>query len=308
MIPLVITYHLKILNAAGAFTDPLFDSSRIPTRVIAASLPGMGALALLGWNFRRIRQAGRTVASARVAILSAWLGLPVLFIVRHFGCGSGGTSAVCTAFVLPVHHWMFYLQSALACVFGYAVVSGLAPRSVSLATVSATGALVLACALLAFRPMDEQMRQRAIDMRSRVDLELYQWMLKSTQPGALFVTDISTNAVHDSAAIAVLAAGRKSVALPFTYSNPYIDWQTRKERGDSYLAAARPGGDKGTLCRLLTEAGHGNPVYIALEAGARAAPPGQLQLAFRSKQNDLYSVMPFVCAPGEVARVEDGPD
>jgi hypothetical protein len=328
MIPLVTTYHLKILNAAGTFTDPLFDPSRIPTRVLAASLPGMGALGLLGWNFWRTSQAGRTVAPPTAPILSAWLGLPVLFIVRHFGCGSGGTSAVCTAFAVPVHHWMFYLQSALACVFGYAVVSVLAPRSdvaagtdpavASFASVSAAGAFVLACGLLAFRPMDEQMRQRAIDMRGRIDLDLYQWMLKSTRPGALFVTDISTNAMHDSAAIAVLAAGRKSVALPFTYSNPYIDWQTRKERGDSYLAAAHAGGDQETLCRLLTEAGRGNPVYIALEAGAleagaleagaRPAPPGQLQLAFRSKQNDLYSVTPSVCAPGEVARVEGGRD
>jgi hypothetical protein len=305
MIPLVTTYHLKILNAAGAFTDDLFDPTRIPKRIIAASLPGLGALALLGWNCWRARQSGRTVAASTVAILGVWIALPVLFIARHFACGVGRTSAVCTAFVVPVHHWMYYLQSALACVFGYAVVSGLAPRSdatvaanptaASFATiVAAVGAFALACAVLSFRPMDQQMRERAIDMRTRVDLDLYQWLLTSTRPDALFVTDISTNAVHDSAAIAVLAAGRKSVALPFTYSNPYIDWQTRKQRDEAYLAAAVSGKDNGTLCRLLAEAGRSNRVYVALASGTDA-PPSQLQRVFRSNHNSVYAIIPSVC-------------
>jgi hypothetical protein len=200
---------------------------------------------------------------------------------------------------------MFYLQSALACVFGYAGVSALRPRSGAAAAanptsasfvtiVAASGALALACGVLFFRPLDQQMRERAIDMRTRVDLELYQWLLTSTQPGALFVTDISTNAVHDSAAMAVLAAGRKSVALPFTYSNPYIDWQARKQRGEAYLAAALSGKDQWTVCPLLSEAGRGNRVYIALASGTNA-PTAQFQPVFRSNQNSVYSVMPSVC-------------
>ena len=304
LIPLVTTYHLKILNPAGAFTDDLFDPTRVPKRVIAAVLPGLGALALLGWNYWRARQFGRSVAPSTVVILGVWIALPALFIARHFACGVGGTSTVCTAFVVPVHHWMFYIQSALACVFGYAIVSGLAPpgsaaaanpAAASFATVvAASGAFALACAVLAFRPADQTMRERALDMRSRVDLELYQWVLTSTQPNALFVTDISTNAVHDSAAIAVLAAARRSVALPFTYSNPYIDWQTRKQREEAYLAAALSGKDSGTLCHLLAEAGDGKRVYVALATGTDA-PSGQVQPVFRSKQNNVYSVMPSVC-------------
>ncbi|MFL6604092.1 MAG: hypothetical protein ACJ8R9_22570 [Steroidobacteraceae bacterium] len=305
MMPLLTTYHLKILSPAGAFTDDLFDPSRIPKRVIAACLPGLGALALLGWNYWRARPFGRTVAPATVVILGVWILLPLFFIVRHFACGVGGTAAVCTTFVVPVHHWMFYAQSALACVFGYVVVSGLAPQTgpraaanptaASFATVvAASGAFALACAVLSFRPTDQAMRERALDMRNRVDLELYQWMLRSTPPDTLFVTDISTNGVHDSAALAVLAAGRKSVALPFTYSNPYIDWQTRKQHEEAYLAAALSGKDSGTLCHLLGEAGNGSRVYIALAAGTDA-PAGQLQPVFRSTENHVYSVMPSVC-------------
>lgn len=317
MIPLITTYHLKILNSAGAFTDDLFDPTRIPKRIIEASLPGMGALALLGWNFWRGRQFGRTVALSTVAIVGEWIAIPSLFIARHFACGIGGTSAVCTAFVVPVHHWMFYLQSALACVFGYAVFSAVAPRSDATAAsgnpdsapfttiAAATGALVMACALLSFRPMDEQMRQRAMDMRNRVDIELYQWLLKNTGPDALFVTDISTNAVHDTAAVAVLAAGRRSVALPFTYSNPYVDWQTRKQRQEAYLAAALSEKDQRTLCPLLSEAGRSNRVYIALASGTNA-PPGQLQPVFRSNQNSVYSVTPSVCS--DSLRPNGGPD
>lgn len=311
LIPLISSYHLKILNAAGAYTDPLFDPTRLPKRVILASLPGLGALGLLGWNLRGSRrQLG--LPGSSIAILGTWTGLPLLFMARHFGCGGGGTSAVCAAFPVPVHHWMMYLQSALACVFGFAVASVVirrddqraplapgagpaAPGEHTGAPIAANpltwGAILLACALLFMQPTDGPMRQRAMEMRDRIDLRLYQWLLSNTRPGALFVTDVSTNAVHDSAAMAVLAAGRKSVALPFTYSNPYVDWREREERGESYLAASRSAGNTQALCRLLSEAGAGNPAYVALRSGT-ALPPGQLQLAFRSNQNDLYAVTP----------------
>jgi len=97
----------------------------------------------------------------------------------------------------------------------------LASHHLGLPALAAGGAVVLACAFLSFRPMDEQMRQRAIDMRARIDLELYQWLLTSTESGALFVTDISTNAAHDTAAMAVLAAGReKKFSVPCRQTHP----------------------------------------------------------------------------------------
>jgi hypothetical protein len=352
VLPLVTTYHMKIVNASGSFIDPMFDPGHIPTRVVVSCLPGLGALAWLGWRVLArpganavglavgsavgsAAAAGPALGTATLTILSVWIVLPALFIVRHFGCGGGGTSAVCTGFVVPVHHWLFYLQSALACVFGYAAMaivcgatagqasapageSALAggsalARERALATGSTLAArpavvlgvaLVVGCALLMIRPMDRQMRERALDMRNRLDVSLYQWLLANTLPSALFITDISTNAVHDTAAIAVLAAGRKSVALPFTFSNPYVEWETRKQREEAYLAAARSGADKSTLCKALTEAGHGNALYIALAkasdvaaaAGSATNPPAdQLRLAFSSAQNNLYQVLPSVC-------------
>src|SRR5262249_50609682 len=33
MLPLVMAYHMKIVNAAGSFIDPMFDPGKIPTRV-----------------------------------------------------------------------------------------------------------------------------------------------------------------------------------------------------------------------------------------------------------------------------------
>jgi hypothetical protein len=299
IVPLVISYHLKIVHANGAFMDDLFDPSRIPKRVIAAILPGLFALIGLGWSFWRSKQTGVGSSRATLAILAVWIILPVLFMARYFGCGGGGTSTVCTAFVVPVHHWMFYLQSALACVFGYAVMSaweaaGMVGRRASGAAAVAGVAFVLACALLIFRPIDQQMRDRALDMRNRIDVPLYQWLLTHTPPSALFVADVSTDGVHDTASTAVLAAGRKSVALPFTFSNPYVNWETRRDRSEGYLAAALSGKDAASLCRLLAEAGPGNGVYIALALGTDA-PPGQLQPVFRSNQNSVYSVAPSVC-------------
>jgi hypothetical protein len=299
IVPLVISYHLKIVHANGAFMDDLFDPSRIPKRVIAAILPGLFALIGLGWSFWRSKQTGVGLSRATLAILAVWIILPVLFLARYFGCGGGGTSTVCTAFVVPVHHWMFYLQSALACVFGYAVMSaweaaGMVGRRASGAAAVAGVAFVLACALLILRPIDQQMRDRALDMRNRIDVPLYQWLLTHTPPSALFVADVSTDGVHDTASTAVLAAGRKSVALPFTFSNPYVNWETRRDRSEGYLAAALSGKDAASLCRLLAEAGPGNRVYIALGLGTDA-PPGQLQPVFRSNQNSVYSVAPSVC-------------
>jgi len=193
---------------------------------------------------------------------------------------------------------VFYLQSALACVFGYAVMSaweaaGLVGRRASGAVAGV--AFVLACALLIFRPIDQQMRVRALDMRNRFDVPLYQWLLTNTPPSALFVVDVSTNGVHDTASTAVLAAGRKSVALPFIFSNPYVNWEPRRDRSEGYLAAARSGTDKQTLCRALSEAGPGNSLYIALAAPARHAENDQLQPVYRTPQNTLYSVLPSVC-------------
>ncbi len=300
LIPLITAYHLKIVNAAGSFTDPLFDPAHIPKRVILACLPGLAALGLLGWNFRGCRTR-HPLPRPAAAILGVWIGLPLLFMARHFGC-AGSESALCTAFQVPVHHWMIYLQSALACVFGHATVSLLpvgsdrAPRpgSAPLVATSAIAAVVMVCALLFLQPMDRQMRARAMDMRNRIDLKLYGWLLSSTRPNALFVTDVSTDAVHDSAAVAVLAAGRKSAALPFTYSNPYIDWRERKERDDLYLAAIRSGADAPALCRLLTEAGPGNAVYVALEPGT-AIGSTRLQRVFHSNQNDLYAIPSDSC-------------
>ncbi len=284
LIPLTTAYHLKILNAAGSYTDPLFDPTHFPRRIFLASLPGIAALALLASNFRSCRTSYPLPAPA-AAILSVWIGLPLLFIVRHFGC-AGGSSAVCTAFQVPVHHWMIYLQSAFACVFGYAIVSvwsdGEGARGL------AAGILVLAATLLFIHPIDRQMRDRATDMRARIDLQLYGWLLNHTEPAALFVTDVSTDAVHDSAAVAVLAAGRRSVALPFTYSNPYVDWHARKVRDDTYLSAIQSGPDAGALCQLIAEAGPGHPAFVALGAGSPR--PDSLPLVFHSTQNDLYSI------------------
>jgi hypothetical protein len=265
LLPLVISYHLKIVHANGGFIDDLFDPSRIPKRVIAAILPGLLALIWLGWSFWRTKQLAVPLSRATLATLAVWIILPVLFIARHYGCGGGGTSTTCTAFLVPVHHWIFYLQSALACVFGYAVASAAANATHPSRTVAVAGvAFVLACAALIFRPMDQQMRVRALDMRNRFDVELYQWLLTHTPPSALFVADVSTNGVHDTASSAILAAGRKNVALPFIFSNPYVNWESRRDRSENYNAAARTATDKQTLCHALCYASPGNPMYFGL--------------------------------------------
>jgi hypothetical protein len=125
-------------------------------------------------------------------------------------------------------------------------------------------------------------------MHSRIDVQLYRWLLAQTRPDALSVTDVSTDAVHDSAAMAVLAAGRRSVALPFTYSNPYLAWRSRKARADGYLTAIRSSTRPAALCEVSNEAGAGRAAFVALGGGSPA--PDFLRIVIRSRPNDVYSV------------------
>jgi hypothetical protein len=39
--------------------------------------------------------------------------VPAAFLTRHYACGPASHAAVCTVFVLAVHHWFIYLQAAL---------------------------------------------------------------------------------------------------------------------------------------------------------------------------------------------------
>src|SRR5258708_13464687 len=98
------------------------------------------------------------------------------------------------------------------------------------------------------------MRQRALDLGATFDWGAYSWVTRHTGPEDLFVTELPDTSLNP-ASLAVMAAGRRSVALPETYSNPYVEWQSRNRLNMEYLAAAEAptGHASQAVCTLLRE-------------------------------------------------------
>jgi hypothetical protein len=116
------------------------------------------------------------------------------------------------------------------------------------------------------------MRQRSLDLSATFDWAAYSWVARHTGPRDLFVTELP-DASLNPASLAVMAAGRRSVALPETYSNPYIEWRSRNRLNLEYLAAARaPAHHASTaLCNLLSETADGANAYLILPNEAAVA-------------------------------------
>src|SRR5882757_399327 len=114
--PLLHAYRLHILNAGpGAIVDPLFADWPPSRGMLLTSLPGVLALPVL-----RLLRAQASVSRTAAAIFAAWIIVPAAFLTRHYACGPASHAAICTVFVLAVHHWFIYLQAALTCLAGMA--------------------------------------------------------------------------------------------------------------------------------------------------------------------------------------------
>jgi hypothetical protein len=194
-----------------------------------------------------------------------------VFLTRHYACGTASQAVVCTAFVLAVHHWFIYLQAALTCLAGFAAwlcmlrVQELVPRPQRWAGAGLFVGLLCGIAACWPRPFDDSMRQRSLDLGATFDWGAYSWVTRHTGPEDLFVTELP-DASLNPASLAVMAAGRRSVALPETYSNPYIEWQSRNRLNMEYLAAAQSPARRASaaLCNLLGETAEGASAYLIL--------------------------------------------
>jgi hypothetical protein len=250
----------------------------------------------------RLLRAEASMSRTAAAIFAAWIIVPAAFLTRHYACGPTSHAAVCTVFVLAVHHWFIYLQAALTCLAGMAawLCIKLALRATGRPKIWAgagwTAAAVCGTAVFWLRPIDASMRQRALDLASSFDWNAYVWVAHHTAPKDLFVTELPDKSLNP-ASLAVMAAGRSSVALPETYSNPYVDWESRNRRSLQYLAAARGPAENANpkLCELIGEAGDGAKAYVILPnaqaVSAKALRPDSVGLT-----NTIYRAMPAACA------------
>lgn len=313
--PIAVRYGLHTANAAPAswLSDVMTRESL--KRVLILDAPGVlaaAAAAVLLWRRRPVERDEPAAAAdgpdrRGVAILTAWIGICVLFLLRHYACmlAPGGLlpEAACRVTSVPAHHYHFYLQAGWACVIGFAGwqamrllwgKGGTAMRA-GLAAVVLLAAGAGAAALLT-RPYDRNARQQAQRDGADIDRAAYAWILAATRPADLFVTELKTD-WSDPAAFSVIAAGRRLVASPKLHSNPYVSWEERDARRRRYLAAADEG-DEAALCGLIREAAEaeGGRAWLLLPNGRAVGEEAGAEPVFRSAFHTAYRVVTDGCA------------
>ena len=126
------------------------------------------------------------------------------------------------------------------------------------------------------------------------DIGAYNWIVTHTRPSDLFVTRLN----GDAAAFVVNGAGRRVVAMPELFSNPYVNWASRAARQSRFIAAIS-GPDapsRGALCDLLAETGSGNTAFFLLP-NEDLVDTGACQLVWQGDYHSLYRVEPVSCGP-----------
>jgi hypothetical protein len=144
-------------------------------------------------------------------------------------------------------------------------------------------------------PFDRALRSASQDDGATFDSEAYRWMLASSRPNDLFVTELAVGAPN-GAAMTVMAAGRRLVAAPLYHSNPYLNWQERDARRRRYLAAAMqdgPSSDR-TLCDLAGEAGPAASAWYLLSDDVDVVATA-LHAVLKSGHRVLYRLEPRAC-------------
>jgi hypothetical protein len=303
LLPLLVSYRLHILNPGpGALVDPLFAAWPPSRGMLLTILPGLLALPVIA-----VLRTEGSISRAAGAILTVWLIVPIVFLTRHYACGAASQAAVCTVFVLAVHHWFIYLQAALTCLAGFAAwlcmirLRGTTRRPKSWHSAGLILGVLCGVAALWPRPFDDSMRQRALDLGATFDWGAYSWVTRHTGPQDLFVTELPDTSLNP-ASLAVMAAGRRSVALPETYSNPYVEWQSRNRLNSEYLAAAQApaGRASAALCNLLEETTQGANAYVILP-NEEAVASTALRRDSVGETNTIYRVTAAACIPRENA-------
>jgi hypothetical protein len=237
---------------------------------------------------------------APATALLAWIGVCAVFIIRHYACAALpgiGQARTCHIFLLGVHHYHLYLQNAWACVMGYATWAAIQmaaqlgrPRWCRpAAAIVALAALTVGVRSFLSHPYDQQARQAGMTDGREFDAQAYRWVLASTTPGDVFVTELQSE-WHAPAAFTVMAAGRQLVAVPVLFSNPFVDWKARDARRQSYLdAASRDGNGDGRLCDF-----QGQHAYLLVRRDFLIRSP-RLQSVYTSAYHAAYRISTEGC-------------
>jgi hypothetical protein len=301
LVTTVLYYPAGMLN--DTYKGWVDDTFRLYNLKRAALINAPGALAsLLTLMLARRR---RDIGLASATALLTWIGVCAVFIIRHYACALGGTgqAGVCQIFVLTVHHYHLYLQDAWACLMGYVTWAAVQmaaepgrPRWCRpVAAIVVLAAISVGVQSFSYHRYDQQARQVGVTDGREFDAQAYRWVLASTAPQDVFVTELESelqNEWHAPAAFTVLAAGRQVVAAPVLFSNPFVDWMARDARRRLYLnAASRDGNGDGRLCDL-----QGQHAYLLVQRDFEVRSP-RLQPVYASPYLAAYRISTEECSP-----------
>jgi hypothetical protein len=301
--PIALHYPGGIVNSKPGFwldqlMDPHFGAM---TRAALLNVPGVLALVGTVLLHRRGIRLGRGATFA----MGGWIVLCAVVLGRHYACGLAARAtaadiaeiAVCRVFVVPVHHYHLYLQTAWAVLIGF-VSWHLLHLFLERGTRSRTG--VAAVIVLAFaaigawsflnRPFDAGARHQALraDGGMSIDLEAYRWILANTRPNDTFATPLLSDSA-DPAAFAVYAAARKLIALPELHSNPYTLWEPREARRRQILEATAGGAPLTPPCEA-----HGGTLWVLLPIGA-SFDKSRVETVYSTERYTVYRVRGNLC-------------
>jgi hypothetical protein len=240
-------------------------------------------------------------------MLAAWIGVCLLFLVRHYACAGDTTTgpAACRVFVVAVHHYHMYLQLAGTLLMGHVAWQvtrwwvrsrrpgggGLSRWRIGVAAALAMALFALGTVGLMRRHVDRDLRARA-DTPGLFDPALYRWIVANAAPDDLFATSRITF-WGDPRAFAVIAAGRKLVAAPEPHSHPFVPFAPRERQRLAILAAAQGTGPVAPLC----EAASGRTLRVVLPR-EEATAPGRVEAVTRTEISAVYRVAPGACPTG----------
>ena len=297
--PIALHYPGGIVHSKpGFWRDPNLGAM---TRVAILNAPGM--LALVGALF--LYRRGIRLARDATFALGGWIILCAVVLARHYACGLAARAtgadiaeiAVCRVFVVPVHHYHLYLQTAWTVLIGF-VSWHLLHLFLERGTRSRTGVAAVIVVVLAAvggwsllnRKLDAELRHKAQarDGGRSIDLDAYRWILTNTQPNDTFATPLAFDWA-DPAAFAVYAAGRKLVAVPLLHSNPYVLWEPREARRRQILEAAAGGVPPTPLCEYDS-----GTLWVLLPIGA-PVDESRVETVYSTNLYIVYRVRSGLC-------------
>ena len=240
-----IHYGFSVRNAAPAqWVWPLLGRNALSDLADKLLSPGLGG-ALVGAFVLR----GQAGPRSRRMIL-AWLGVAFGWLAIFWAAPMLREKGLVVPQPIPSFHFLLYVSATIPVFFGLGwvwaarrVVSGDGFGSQAIRALAL--ALVIAAAGSGYelRPEFTSDRSKALVRSARSDeIQATAWIEAHTDMDAVFLT------TDDLSMFVIALAGRKTVAGPEVFSNPFVDWETRSRHRDRLLDYARAGSEAEFRC------------------------------------------------------------